>query len=158
MGLSEVSTILWQERHLLELLVFKLEEQQLLLAAGRTRWLALAADELDAVMDELRDVELLRAMEVDAAAGALGLAPNPSLAELAAAAPDPWDDLLAQHREALLLLADEVRDRSTHNRDLLGRGEAAVRELLATGLSGPSNPLDRGDGAPSSGLLVDQAF
>ena len=42
MGLQEVSTTLWQERNLLELLLFKLEEEQLLLAAGRTRWLARA--------------------------------------------------------------------------------------------------------------------
>lgn len=151
MGLSEVSTILWQERDLLEQLVFKLEEQQLLLAAGRTRWLARAADELDAVMEDLRHVELLRAIEVDDTAKALGIAAGPSLAALAAAAPEPWDGLLAQHRDALVLLADEVRDRSTHNCDLLGRGEAAVRELLlVTGSRDESDPV--------AGLLLDQAF
>ena len=37
MALSDVSNILWRERQLLELLVFKLEEEQLVLAAGRTR-------------------------------------------------------------------------------------------------------------------------
>lgn len=153
MGLSEVSNILWQERHLLELLVFKLEEQQLLLAAGRTRWLALAADELDAVMGELREVELLRAIEVDATAEVLGLPSGPSLAELAVAAPDPWDDLLKQHRAALVALAEEVRDRSAHNCELLGRGEAAVRELLLTTSSRPAAA-----DAPMSGILLDQAF
>ena len=40
MALSDVSNILWRERQLLELLVFKLEEEQLVLAAGRNRWLA----------------------------------------------------------------------------------------------------------------------
>ena len=34
MSLSEVSNILWRERQLLELLVFKLEEEQLVLAVG----------------------------------------------------------------------------------------------------------------------------
>lgn len=154
MGLSEVSTILWQERRLLELLVFKLEEQQLLLAAGRTRWLAMAADELDAVMEDLRHVELLRAIEVDATATALGIDVGPSLSALAAAAPEPWDELLTQHRSALVLLADEVRDRSTHNCELLGRGEAAVRELLAS--AGSRHAGD--DDAPMAGLLVDQAL
>ena len=151
MGLSEVSTILWEERRLLELLVFKLEEQQLLLAAGRTRWLAHAADELDAVMEDLRHVELLRAVEVDGTAAALGLPPGPSLAALADAAPDPWDDLLAQHRAALVALADEVRDRSAHNCEVLGRGEAAVRELLLVSEK-------RDEGEPMAGLLLDQAF
>ena len=39
MGLSEVSNILWRQRQLLELLLFKLEEEQLVLTAGRTRWI-----------------------------------------------------------------------------------------------------------------------
>ena len=34
MGLREVSAILWRERHLLELLLFKLDEEQLVLAAA----------------------------------------------------------------------------------------------------------------------------
>ena len=40
MGLSEVSNILWRQRQLLELLLFKLEEEQLVLKSGSTRWLA----------------------------------------------------------------------------------------------------------------------
>src|SRR5213080_171662 len=35
MGLAELSSILWRERDMLELLLFKLEEEQLVLAAGR---------------------------------------------------------------------------------------------------------------------------
>ena len=37
MGANELSMQLWRERELLEMLLFKLDEQQLLLAAGRTR-------------------------------------------------------------------------------------------------------------------------
>ena len=40
MSLSEISNILWRERRLLELLAFKLEEEHLVLASGRTRWLS----------------------------------------------------------------------------------------------------------------------
>ena len=50
MGLSEVSNILWRERQLLELLLFKLEEEQLLLVNGRTRWLSHAAKEIEDVL------------------------------------------------------------------------------------------------------------
>ncbi|HUX71839.1 MAG TPA: flagellar protein FlgN, partial [Cellulomonadaceae bacterium] len=39
MGLMQLSDVLWQERHLLELLLFKLEEEQMILTSGRTRWL-----------------------------------------------------------------------------------------------------------------------
>ena len=54
MALSDVSNILWRERQLLELLVFKLEEEQLVLAAGRTRWLAHATREVENVLGEIQ--------------------------------------------------------------------------------------------------------
>ena len=154
MGLPEVSTILWRERRLLELLVFKLDAQQLLLGSGRERWLTHASDELESVLEELRHVEVLRAMEVDAVANVLGLPPGPSLSELAAAAPPPFDDLLGQHRAALLELAAEVRDRSRLNSEALVRGQAAVRELIVTASAGPA----RRDDDVSSGILVDRTF
>ena len=50
MSLTEVSSILWRERELLELLLFKLEEEQLLLAAGRSRWLGHATREVEMVL------------------------------------------------------------------------------------------------------------
>ena len=37
MSANDLSNLLWRERELLELLVFKLEEEQLLLVAGRAR-------------------------------------------------------------------------------------------------------------------------
>ena len=40
MALAELSNVLWRERELLEMLLFKLESEQLVLAAGRTHWLA----------------------------------------------------------------------------------------------------------------------
>jgi hypothetical protein len=156
MGLPEVSTILWRERHLLELLVFKLDAQQLLIGSGRDRWLSHASDELHVVLEELRHVELLRAVEVDAVAPTLGLPPSPSLAELAAACPAPFDELLLQHREALLELASEVKDRSRANRDALARGQAAVRDLIAAA-SGMAHGSAT-DAEPMSGILLDRAL
>ena len=55
MGLAEVSTVLWTERELLELLLFKLEEEQLVLASGRTRWLAHATREVEMVIEQIRE-------------------------------------------------------------------------------------------------------
>ena len=66
--LNEVSTVLWRERQLLELLVFKLEEEQLLLNAGKARWVNHASREVEIVLDQLRAAELLRAVKVEAAA------------------------------------------------------------------------------------------
>ena len=110
MGLPDVSTVLWRERELLELLLFKLEEEQLVLTSGRTRWLAHATREVEMVIGQLREAELERAVLVDALAAELGLAPAPSLTALAGAAPSPWDDLLRAHRAAFVIHDSLRRD------------------------------------------------
>jgi hypothetical protein len=130
MGLSEVSNILWRERELLELLLFKLEEEQLVLMSGRTRWLARATKEVEMVLEEIRRTELTRATEVDAAAAALGLAPNPSLTSLADACPEPWAGLFREHRTVFLALTAEISQLAEFNRDLLTSGQAAARDAL----------------------------
>jgi hypothetical protein len=76
-------------RELLELLLFKLEEEQLLLAAGRTRWVAHATREVEVVLDQIRHAEVIGAAHTQAVAGQLGLLGDASLAELADTAPAP---------------------------------------------------------------------
>ena len=64
-GLADLSSILWREREMLELLLFKLEEEQLILASGRGRWLAHATREVEMVLDQIRRTEVVRAAEVE---------------------------------------------------------------------------------------------
>lgn len=132
MSLTEVSNILWRERQLLELLLFKLEEEQLLLAAGRSRWLAHATREVETVLAEIKRVELSRAVQVEALAVSLGLAPTASLRELAAAAPPPWNQVLEDHREAFLSATQEISALAQDNRELLSRGYQAARQVLTS--------------------------
>lgn len=132
MGLQEVSTTLWQERNLLELLLFKLEEEQLLLAAGRTRFLARATREVEVVLERIREAEIVRAMEVDHLAPALLLPPGPSLRQLAESAPPPWNTLFEDHRQAFLELTEEITTVAAANRELVGRGQRAAQEFLAS--------------------------
>ena len=132
MGLREVSAILWRERHLLELLLFKLDEEQLVLAAGRTRWLPRATREVEMVLEEIRQTELERAVEVSRVALELGLPGGASLRQLAETAPAPWQGMLVEHRQAFLSLTDEITALVQANRELLGRGQKAVREVLAS--------------------------
>jgi hypothetical protein len=132
MALNDVSNILWRERQLLELLVFKLEEEQLVLAAGRTRWLAHATREVETVLEEIKRVELDRAMEVQAVATDMGLSSPPSLRELSELTETPWDKIFEEHRRALLETAQEIDSVAKANRDLLSRGHQAAREALAT--------------------------
>jgi hypothetical protein len=131
MALNDVSNILWRERRLLELLVFKLEEEQLVLAAGRTRWLSHVTREVETVLDEIKKVELERAVEVEAAARDLGLSSAPSLRELAELTAEPWSHIFEEHRRALLETAREIDSVARSNHELLRRGHGAAREARA---------------------------
>jgi hypothetical protein len=161
MGLAEVSEILWRERELLDVLLFKLEEEQLLLAAGKVRWLARATHEVELVLEQLRLTELTRAMEVDAVAPSVGLEANPSLAALAEAAPEPWSALLRSHRAAFLALTSEISTLAEANRDLVSSSYQAARETLQTiqacSLDGYT-ATGRREGAQHRRRLLDEAI
>lgn len=131
MGLSEVSNILWRERQLLELLLYKLEMEQLLLASGKTRWLAHAAREIEDVLEAIRSAELARAVEVESLATDLGLPPNASLRELAEAAPAPWRHILDEHRAGFLTATQEVVALADTNKELIIRGQRDVHDALS---------------------------
>ena len=129
-SLMELSTVLWRTRELLELLLFKLEEEQLLLAAGRSRWLAHATREVELVLEQIRTTEVIRATHAQAASELLGLPVDASLSQLADASPAPWADLLRDHRKAFMALTAEVSALAEANRGLLTTGLRAARETM----------------------------
>ncbi len=132
MQLSEVSNILWRERQLLELLLFKLEEEQLILASGRTRWLTQATREVETVLAQIKRVELDRAVELEALAAELGFERTPTLKELSKLSTGPWGRIFSDHRGALLELAQEIDGLAQSNREMLARGQRAARDALVT--------------------------
>jgi hypothetical protein len=132
---QHLSTLLWREQELLDLLLFKAEEKQYLILTGKTRWLARIAHEIEVVLDQLRTLEVERAAATEQIAGRLGLAGNPSLRQLAEAAPAPWSELYAKHHENLLTLVTELRSLSDANKELIDGGLAAIGEVLLTGRS-----------------------
>ncbi len=162
--LNEVSTVLWRERQLLELLVFKLDEEQLLLSAAKIRWVNHASREVEIVLEQLRSVELMRAVKLEAAAAQLGLGSYPGLRSLGQASPEPWASIFAKHRQAFLELTQEVRDLSERNRHLLAKGRDAAREALSwlTGKGSPPTEAYTAMGVPSQApaghLLVNEAI
>ena len=135
MSLTDLSSVFWRLRELLELLLFKLEEEQLLLASARTRWVAHATREVEMVLDNIRQAEAVRAAHTLAVARELGLPDDVSLAKLVEQAPPPWNDLLREHRKAFLALTAEITALANANRDLLTGGQRAAREtmMLVTG-------------------------
>jgi hypothetical protein len=130
MSVSEVSDILWQERHLLELLLFKLEEQQLVLSSGHKRWVHHAAREVELVLDEITRAERTRTIEVDAAAAEMGLSAGPTVHELTEAAEETWTEVFDEHRRAYVAITEEIFGVAEVNRDLLTRVESATEEAL----------------------------
>ena len=99
MALSDVSKILWRERRLLELLVCQLDE-----ARQHSR----ETGEVDDVLGEIKHIGLERSMLVADASRELGASGSPTLRELADLTPSPWGGIFAEHRRALLTLADEI--------------------------------------------------
>lgn len=129
-ALAEVSSALWRVRELLDLLTFKLETEQVLVAAGRARWLGRATHEVEIVLEEIKRAELRRAVELDAVAGPLGLGPDASLRELAEAAPPPWDDVFSDHRATLVSATAEISALAEANKELLDSSYRAVQAAL----------------------------
>lgn len=130
MSMEDLSSVLWRERELLESLLYKLEVEQLVLTEGRTRWLATAAREVEMVLDRIRKIELLRALELDALAATLGLEPNPSLLAIASVCEEPWRSIWLDHREAFTRVSSEISKMSSTNRELLTAGYLAAQATL----------------------------
>jgi hypothetical protein len=159
MSMEDLSSILWHERDMLDLLLFKLEVEQLVLTSGRTHWLARAAREIETALEEIRQVELLRAVAADALAAELGLEPNPSLQTIAETSGEPWRGIWLDHREAFIGVSTRISEMSQSNRVLLTAGYQAAQATL---LSMTERPATYGaDGSVSSDRrvsLIDRAL
>jgi hypothetical protein len=159
-ALANVSSALWRIRELLDLLIFKLETEQVLVAAGRSRWLGRATHEVELVLEEIRHAELRRTIELGDVAEALGLHPDITLSELAEAAPAPWDDVLTDHRSTLLSATAEISALAESNRELLDSGYRALQEALGLMSPIPEPAMYTADGAaspPTTRRLFDQS-
>src|SRR5882724_5632056 len=82
MSLRALSDLLWEERDLLERLLFRLEEEELVLASGRRRWLRWASEEVETAAGWVRDAEIRRCDQSAGAAGELGLDRDATLAQI----------------------------------------------------------------------------
>jgi hypothetical protein len=132
MSLPDLAAVLWRQRELLELLTYRLECEQLMLAGGRTRWLPAATSEVETLLDELKVIEMQRAAVSDVAARDLGLRAGATLEELAGTAQPPWTDVLIEHRNALIAISGELAMLAETSKAMTGAGLAAVEQTLAS--------------------------
>jgi hypothetical protein len=155
-----LSQTLWRQQRLLELLLYRMEVQHLVLAGGHGRWVEQAASDVEDTLAVLREEELVRATLVARVAEALGVDTAASLADLIAAAPDPWSEILRDHQRAFLELVDQIELTSRTNRDLLRRSLQLTRELLGLPAEGHgAQTYDRLGALPSARtdpMLVDR--
>jgi hypothetical protein len=158
--MEKLSQILWRERELLETLLYKLEVEQLVMATGRTRWLLQSAKDVEAVLEVIRETEILRAVAVDQVAEQMGLAPNPSLHTMIEAAEEPWTSILSDHRDAFARITADVQTLAETNRHLITAGIRSARETLLSLTEGADGYS--ADGSAVTGLprtpLVDQSL
>ena len=134
MAIHELSALLWRERELLDVLTFKLEEEQLLLTSGKSRWLPHGTREVEQVLGHLAQASLARTIEAAVVAEVWGLPTDASLAELAAAAPEgAWAEILTAHLDRA-----DPPDRPHQGTARLQRAVPAHRRPLHPGVAGRS--------------------
>ena len=153
MSLPDLAAVLWRQRDLLERLVYRLECEHLLLAAGRTRFLPLATAEVEELLGELRVLELQRAGAADRVAAEAGLMAGTGLEPLASAVQPPWTGVLLEHREALLALVGELAALAETNRSLMAAGMKAVDSAIAGMGAGTGTASVGYDGRGRSDLI-----
>jgi hypothetical protein len=130
MSLPDLAAVLWRQRELIELLCYRLECEQLLLAAGRTSRLALATSEVELTVDNLQVLEMQRAEAADRACIELGLPAGSGLSDLAAAAQPPWTGVFLEHRAALTTLTGELKILAESNKQLVTGGMLALQAAM----------------------------
>ncbi len=128
---TDLSDALWRVRSLLDVLAYRIEVERALVETGRSAWVVRATEEIEHLLAQVHSAELLRTIDTGPAAEALGLAEDASLGEIVAAAPAPWDHVLAEHRAALLAATSDLTDAAEETRQLLAAGFRAVQDTLA---------------------------
>jgi len=132
MGANELSMRLWHERELLEMLLFKLEVQQLLLTAGSGRWAQFATREIEQVLDRLRTTGIARVVDAAGVAEEWGASESATLRELIDHAPSTaWAEVFTDHMRVLTQLVAEIGQLRDTNLQQLNAVLRATQETIA---------------------------
>lgn len=129
--LSDLTRVLWQQRRQLERLQYLLHVQSLILSSGDDSMLRHAVDDVQRTLATIGEIEAGR-RELTAEIGiSMGLDADASLADLVNRAPEPFEQILAEHRDAFLVLVGDITTISMGGRDQLERGLTLTRELTS---------------------------
>jgi hypothetical protein len=132
MGLNALVVCLFEESEALDHLAFKLEQEQLVLVAGKPRLLARNSVEFEQAVKALDVVSRRREQLVVAAAAELELPPTTTLSALADAAEDEDERrVLSERRQVMRTQVARITDLCATNREILARNLAATTDALA---------------------------
>lgn len=136
-----MADVLWLERNVLEALLFRLVEANLILVAEETRFVPQALAEVEEVVARLRGAEAQRRKVAQALAGDLGIAPTDlTLDYLAANLPEPARIVFEGHRDGFMRLAAEIEQVTVENRRLASRAMQNITHNIDTLLGGKPEP------------------
>lgn len=128
-----VDSLLWDERALLQRLLYQLVAQDLVISAGRVSLLSDSDLEIRGIVQDLRLHEVGRAVQTEALAASYGLRPDAPLRHIVQAAPATWAAIMGDHLRVLRELQDAVDRQAHRNIELL----QALRAGAETGDEGP---------------------
>lgn len=142
--LEGLADTLWQERHMVERLLYRMVVARLLLAADEHRFVAAAMDEVEEVVDALRAAEARRTHALLEVADRLEVpVEDLTLAEVTRRAPVAMRTVLEDHRKAFLELTAEIEETAAANRQLASSALGRVqRSLDALAGANPATTYD----------------
>ena len=147
-GVESLLEVLHQERRVLERLMYRLSEANLLVEARQDRFLALASDDVGYIETQLGEVEILRAILVAGIATTRNVPESElSLREIIQRAQPEHAALLERELEALRDLTQDIdnvkHDISAASSERLAATQTAIARLV----EGPAQHCGR-DGSP----------
>lgn len=149
MAATDLSMHLLRQRELLELMLFKLEELELLVTTGRTRWVPQATTEVERVAKALGSAAILRDTIFVDVATEWGAPEATTLRELVEVAPtEAWREVMGSHHAVMTGLADEIAQK----RDIVNQHLRAALRVTQETIAGFGEPT--GEYAASGSLIA----
>lgn len=118
---NQLNGLLWRYRPCLERFEFLLEVQLMVLESGRREWQGQMADLFEEVADTLNSLDLEREVI---------LGDSVNLSELAARAPEPWPEILAEQQAELEAATSRIASLRQRNTKAITEGAEGINKLI----------------------------
>lgn len=135
-------------------LCFRFEMLQAVIFASKQEWLPESNADLGRALNALQDSDRWFRSSLAEAAVTLGLSPESTLREVAAAVPEPWDFIFGKHREDIAHWATRAKDLGQTNNQILRKFLSAANAALALiGGDAPFGYDETGSEGPVTGSI-----